>query len=146
VARAAAELAFLFGLMGLVTGPLWGRKAWGVWWQWDAKLTVALLLEMTFGAYLLVRSFAGAGSDKLAAGLAIFGMANVPFVYYAAHLWRTVHPTTNVVPTLVAGMRGPFWYCVMCYMLLFTALLMARVRVEEQLAALDQIYLESDEP
>ena len=145
VARSAAELAFLFGLMGLVTGPLWGRKAWGVWWQWDAKLTVALLLEMTFGAYLLLRSFAGPGAEKLAAGLAIFGMANVPFVYYAAHLWRTVHPSTSVVPTLVAGMRGPFWYSVMCYMLLFAVLLTARVRIEEQYAALDRLYLESDD-
>jgi len=48
IAEAAGEVAVLFGLMGLVTGPLWGRKAWGVWWQWDAKLTIALLLEMTF--------------------------------------------------------------------------------------------------
>jgi len=145
LARSAAEIAFLFGLMGLVTGPLWGRKAWGVWWQWDAKLTVALLLEMTFGAYLLLRTFAGAGAEKLAAGLAIFGMANVPFVYYAAHLWRTVHPTTNVVPTLVTGMRGPFWYSVVCFMLLCATLLTARVRIEEQHAELDRLYLESDE-
>src|SRR5215217_8137707 len=48
ISEAAAEIAVMFGLMGLVTGPLWGRKAWGVWWQWDAKLTIALLLEMTF--------------------------------------------------------------------------------------------------
>ena len=48
IPEAAAEIAVVFGLMGLVTGPLWGRKAWGVWWQWDAKLTIALLLEMTF--------------------------------------------------------------------------------------------------
>ena len=45
--------------MGLVTGPLWGRKAWGVWWQWDAKLTMALLLEAIFIGYLLVGSTAG---------------------------------------------------------------------------------------
>ena len=129
---------------GLVTGRL-GPQSVGVWVAVGAKLTVALRLEMDIGAYLLLRSFAGPGSDKLAAGLAIFGMANVSFVYYAAHLWRTVHPTTNVVPTLVAGMRGPFWYCVMCYMLLFAALLTARVRIEEQHAALDRLYLEIDE-
>src|SRR5258707_4687843 len=48
IAEAAGEIAVVFGLMGLVTGPLSGRKAWGVWWIWDAKLTIALLLEMTF--------------------------------------------------------------------------------------------------
>src|SRR5258708_39691403 len=47
-AVAGAEVAVLFGLMGLVTGPLWGRKAWGVWWQWDVRLTSALLLELIF--------------------------------------------------------------------------------------------------
>jgi heme exporter protein C len=145
LARSAAEVAFLFGLMGLVTGPMWGRKAWGVWWQWDAKLTTALLLEMTLGAYLMLRSFGGPGTEKLAAGLAIFGMANVPFVYYSAHLWRTVHPQTTVVPTLVAGMRGVFWYCTACYMLLYVALLTARIRVGEAQAGLDRLHLESDE-
>jgi heme exporter protein C len=145
LARSAGELAFLFGLMGLVTGPLWGRKAWGVWWQWDARLTMALLLEMIFGAYLLLRSFAGPGSEKIAAGLAIFGMANVPFVYVSVNVWRTIHPQTTVVPTLVAGMRGPFWFSVLCFMLLYWALLTVRVRLEEQRAALDQLYLESDQ-
>src|SRR5215831_4323755 len=66
-ASAGAEVAVLFGLMGLVTGPLWGRKAWGVWWQWDARLTSALLLELIFIAYLLVRKYGGPGSEKLAA-------------------------------------------------------------------------------
>ena len=144
VARSAAELAFLFGLMGLVTGPMWGRKAWGVWWQWDAKLTTALLLEMTFAAYLMLRRFGGPGTEKLTAGLALFGMANVPFIYYAAHLWRTLHPNTNVVPTLAAGMRGPFWYCVTCFMLLCGAMLTARIRVAEQEAELDRLFLETD--
>src|SRR5204862_940735 len=98
VAAAAAEVAVLFGLLGLVTGPLWARKAWGVWWQWDARLTMALLVEMIFIGYLLVRRYGGPGSDKLAAAVAIFGMANVPFVYVSVNIWRTVHPKTSVVP------------------------------------------------
>src|SRR5229473_8605476 len=63
LAVSAAELAVLFGLMGLVTGPLWGRKAWGVWWQWDAKLTMALLLELVLAAYWLVRRYGGPGAE-----------------------------------------------------------------------------------
>ena len=106
VAFSAAEIAVLFGAIGLVTGPLWARKAWGVWWIWDAKLTIAFLLEMTFLAYLLVRKYGGPGSDKLAAAMAIFGMANVPFVYYAVNIWRTIHPLTTVVPTLASRDAG----------------------------------------
>jgi heme exporter protein C len=145
VAQAAAELAVLFGLMGLVTGPLWGRKAWGVWWQWDARLTTALMLEMIFVAYLLLRKFAGPGSEKLAAGLALFGTATVPFVYVSVNVWRTIHPQTTVVPTLVAGMRGAFWFSVLAFMTLYVALLTVRIRLEEQRAGLEQLYLELDE-
>ncbi len=145
VAVSAAELAVLFGAIGLVTGPLWARKAWGAWWMWDAKLTIAFLLEMTFLAYLLVRKYGGPGSDKLAAVMAIFGMANVPFVYYAVNIWRTIHPLTTVVPTLRPGMRGPFWYCVTAFMLLFVLLLALRVHLEGRRAALDELYLAEED-
>lgn len=145
VAQAAGELAVLFGFMGLVTGPLWGRKAWGVWWQWDARLTTALMLQMIFVAYLLLRKFAGLGSEKLAAALALFGTAVVPFVYVSVNVWRTVHPQTTVVPTLGPGMRGAFWFSVLSFMTLYAALLTARIRLEEQRAAVEQLYLELDE-
>ena len=90
LAVAAAEVAAVFGLMGLITGPLWGVKAWGVWWQWDARLTTALILWMVFVAYLLLRKYGGPGSDKLSAVVGLFGMALVPFVYFSVNVWRTV--------------------------------------------------------
>jgi heme exporter protein C len=141
LAAAAAEIAVMYGLMGLVTGPLWGRKAWGVWWQWDAKLTIALLLEMTFISGILVRKYGGPGSDKLAAAVGIFGLAVVPFVYEAVNIWRTIHPLTSVVPTLPATMGGPFWFCVATFMLLLVVLLMLRVNLGKRQAALDELYL-----
>jgi len=145
IAVAAAELAVLFGLLGLVTGPLWGRKSWGVWWQWDARLTMALLLELIFIGYLLVRKYGGPGSEKLAAAMAIFGMANVPFVYVSVSIWRTIHPKTTVVPSLGPGMFGAFWFSVAAFMLLFTLLMTLRVRLEHQRAALDELYLNEDD-
>src|SRR4249920_2398528 len=63
LAAAAGELTVLFGLIGLVTGPLWARKAWGVWWQWDARLTITLVMWMVFVAYLMLRRFGGPGSE-----------------------------------------------------------------------------------
>jgi len=149
VAFAAGELTVLFGSIGLVTGPLWARKAWGVWWQWDARLTMALLLELIFIAYLLVRKYGGPGSDKLAAAMAIFGMANVPFVYVSVNIWRTIHPLTTVVPTLGEKMGSralaAFWFSALSFMLLFALLLMMRVQLEERRAELDRLYLEDEE-
>ena len=140
-AVAGAELAVVFGLIGLITGPLWARKAWGVWWEWDVKLTLALIVWLTFVAYLLLRRYGGPGSDKLGAGVGLFGMANIPFVYYSVNWWRTLHPKTSVVPTLGPGMRGAFWFCVLAFLLLSALIVSARVRLERQRAQLDELYL-----
>ena len=144
-AVAAAELAVLFGLLTLVTGPLWARKAWGVWWVWDARLTSSLMTFLIFVAYLILRRFGGPGSEKLAAGLAVFGMANVPFIYVSVNYWRTLHPKTSVVPTLPVEMGGPLWFCVVAFLLLFLALLSLRARLERQRWRIDGLYLAQDE-
>jgi heme exporter protein C len=68
-------------------------------------------------------------------------MAVSPFVYEATNLWRTIHPMTTVVPTLVPGMFGAFWCSSLTFLLLFFLLLMMRVRLEEQRSALDELYL-----
>jgi heme exporter protein C len=145
LAVSAAELIVLFGAIGLVTGPLWGRKAWGVWWQWDARLTMALLLELVFIAYLLVRTYGGPGSDKLAAAVGLFGMAVSPFVYVSVNIWRTIHPLNTVVPTLQPGMRGPFWFCALAFLMLFALLLNLRVFLATEQARLDELYLAEED-
>ncbi len=145
LAVASAELAVVFGLMGLITGPLWGIKAWGVWWQWDARLTMAVILELILVAYLLLRQYGGAGSDRLAAGLGLFAMANVPFLYISTEIWRTVHPRTSVVPTLPVDFGIPLWWSLVGFIVLCFALLSVRSRLEEQRSALDQLYLAVEE-
>jgi len=141
---AGAELTLIFCTFGLVSGSLWARKAWGQWWQWDAKLTMALMLELVFVGYLLVRKYAGPGSEKLAAAMGIFGAATAPFIYKAADWWRTIHPKTSVVPTLKPAMWNVVWFCASAFLLLFVLLLMMRVRLEERRAELDRLYLEAD--
>jgi heme exporter protein C len=143
-AWAAAELAVLFGLLTLVTGPLWARKSWGVWWVWDARVTATLVGWMIAWAYLILRRYGGPGSEKLAAGLALFGAANVPFIYVSVNYWRTIHPPTTVVPTLVFDMGFPLMWCVATFLLLFIVLMKLRVRIEEQRARLDAIHLALD--
>jgi heme exporter protein C len=141
LAVAGAEAAVLFGTLGLITGPLWGRKSWGVWWQWDARLTSALVLWLIYAAYLLLRRYGGPGSEKLSAAVAVFGTVNVPFVYWSVNVWRTLHPQTTVVLTLQPGMRGPFWWCAAAFVLLTVLLIAARVRLERARGELDRLYL-----
>jgi heme exporter protein C len=144
-AVAAAELVVLFGAITLVTGPLWGRKAWGVWWVWDVRLTSSLLLWMVFIAYLMLRRFGGPGSEKLGAGLALFGMATAPFIYVSVNVWRTLHPQTTVIPSLPKDMAAPFWFCWVAFFLLYGALMTMRAQLEAQRARVEALYLAADE-
>ena len=144
-AWAAAEMAVVFGLVTLVTGPLWARKAWGTFWIWDARTTSSLVQWMVAWAYLILRRYGGPGSEKLAAGLALFGTANVAFIYVSVNYWRTIHPATSGVPKLPFTMGFPLWYCVASFTLLLVVLLKLRVRLEEQRATLDSLYLSLDE-
>jgi heme exporter protein C len=145
VAMATAELTALFGLIVIVTGPLWARKAWGIWWDWDPRLTMSFVGWLISVSYLFVRRYAGPGSDKLAAALAVFGSANVPFIYVSVNVWRTMHPKTSVVPKLPPLMAGPFWFSAAAMLLLFLLLLTARVHLERQRAALDELYLAEED-
>ena len=145
MAFAAAELTVLYGAMAMVTGPLWARKAWGVWWVWDPRLTMSFLLWMIFISYILLRRYGGPGSELLAAGLAVFGMATSPFVYLSVNIWRTIHPLTTVVPTLPVDFALPLWYAFAGFLLLYIALMLLRMTIEQQRMAVDQLYLESEE-
>lgn len=145
VAVTAGELTVLFGLFVLVTGPLWARIAWGVWWTWDPRLTSDFLLWMIFVAYLLVRKYGGPGSDKLGAALGIFGMANMPFVYFATDIWRGMHPKTTVVSTLPGVMAVPFWFCVFAFLVVYSLFFASRLRLERLRARVEQLYLETSD-
>jgi len=145
LAVSAAELSVLFGACVLVSGPLWGRKAWGVWWQWDARLTSSLLLVLMMVGYLIARRYAGPAGRKLAAALALFAAVNVPLVYKSVDIWRTVHPQTTVVPKLDPRMRPAFWSAFLLMTLTWSLLLALRYRLENARAALASARLEVDD-
>ena len=62
---ASAELVVIFTLFGLVSGSLWARKAWGIWWDWEPRLTMAFMLELIFLGYIIVRKFGGTASQQI---------------------------------------------------------------------------------
>jgi heme exporter protein C len=93
VAVSAAELGVIFCSVGLMTGMLWAKPVWGIWWTWDARLTSTFVLWLIYVSYLMLRRLsAGDQAPTLAAALAIFGFVDVPIVYMSIRWWRTQHP------------------------------------------------------
>jgi len=136
---ACAEITVIFGITVMTTGPLWGKKAWGHYWVWDARLTTMLILFLTFIGVMLARRYSGPLGRKIAAGVALFGAINVPLVFVSVKLWKTNHPTTKVVPTLSAAMRSSLWLSVATFTLLFIVLLVMLMRVEKLRSDVDDM-------
>jgi heme exporter protein C len=129
VALAAAEVAVMFGAVVLVTGSIWAKAAWDLWWVWEKRLTMSLLLWLVLVGYVLVRRFAGAGSERLAAGLAVFGSVTLPFIYIMVDKGDHHPPdgSNGVVATLAPSMRLTFWMSVLTFLLWFLVLVSSRV-------------------
>ncbi|MFP5276301.1 MAG: cytochrome c biogenesis protein [Acidobacteriota bacterium] len=107
-ALAGAEVGVVFCSIVLITGPLWGRRAWGMWWTWDARLTTTLVLWLIYVSYLLLRRFAaGPQMQTLAAVLGIFGALDVPIVYMSNRWWRTQHPAPVFGGAPGSGIKDP---------------------------------------
>jgi heme exporter protein C len=94
IAQAGAECAVAFGMVMLTSGPLWAKKAWGVFWTWDPRLTVSLLTVMIYLAVVVLRAFSGEGhaERKFAAALGVLGTVNLPIIHYAVQKWGGTHP------------------------------------------------------
>src|SRR5688500_4061862 len=137
VAEAAAEIGVLFTTLVLITGPIWAKPVWGTWWQWDARLTSALVMWLTYVGYLFLRGLAldPARAGKTAAVLGIAGFVNVPIVHFSVQWWRTLHPSGPTPADLArdSGLGGPeltaFFVSLVAFTLLFALLLGLRVRL-----------------
>jgi heme exporter protein C len=93
LALVSAEVGVVFCTIVLVTGPIWARPVWGIWWTWDMRLTSTLVLWLIYVSYLVLRRFSASGQTPvLAATLGIFGALCVPFVYFSIWFFRTQHP------------------------------------------------------
>src|SRR5918999_19214 len=89
LAHSAAEVGIVFCTLVLITGPIWAKPVWGTWWQWDARLTSALVLWLTYVGYLFLRGLATdpAQGGRLAAVVGIVGFVNVPIVHFSVYRW-----------------------------------------------------------
>jgi len=125
IAWASAEVGVVFTSLVLITGSIWAKAAWGIWWTWDARLTATLVLWFVYVAYLMVRGYAREESQgaRLSAVLGIVGFINVPIVALAINLWRTQHPTAlifegGLAPTMMATLL----VCVVAFTVLYILL------------------------
>jgi heme exporter protein C len=93
IALVCAEVGVVFCTVVLITGPIWARPVWGIWWTWDMRLTSTLVLWLIYVSYLFLRRFSSGGQTPLlAAALAVLGALCVPFVYFSIWFFRTQHP------------------------------------------------------
>jgi len=137
-ALAGAEVGVVFCTVVLITGPLWGRRAWGIWWTWDARLTTTLVLWLIYVSYLLLRRFAaGPQMQTLAAVLGIFGALDVPIVYMSNRWWRTQHPAPVFGGDADSGIKDPtmlaaFGWNVLAWFAWGVLILLLRYQVERK--------------
>jgi len=94
LAVASAEVGLIFGGIMLLSGMIWARPVWAVWWTGEAKLTTALILFFIYVAYLMFRAYfpPGAQRQRLAAIIGVIGAIDTPIIYFAANLWSQAHP------------------------------------------------------
>jgi len=136
VAGASAEIGVVFMAVTLVTGMLWGRITWGVYWQWDARLTTTALLFISYIGYLAVRGLEGTREQRArrSAIVGLLAVLEVPLVHWSVKLWRSLHQEATVLGTdLDVSLDGLMLFSlfvgVVAFTLLFIWLLLHRSRM-----------------
>ncbi len=137
IAAASAEVGLIFCTGGLIMGPMWAKPAWGIWWTWDARLTLTFLTYLMYIAYILLRGFLE-GSDRQGVVSAVFGLfcvVNVPIVYMSNRWWRTQHPQPVMGGGEGSGLEWHMWVAVLvawaAMLALMSCYLMLRISMEE---------------
>lgn len=149
LAHASAEVGMLYTTLMLITGPLWAKPIWGVWWTWDPRLTMTVVLWTIYAGYLMLRRLAGGDETILryAAVLGIVGSLDIPLLILAIRLWRGIHPAVMLSDDPDAGIKDPwmiwtFLVSMLALGLLFAWLVWLRVRYERIDARLAALYAE----
>ena len=140
LAYSAAEIGVLFTALTIVEGSIWGKPTWGVWWTWDARLTLTAILLLIFAGYLMLRSLTDDENRaaSAAAVLGIIGFLDIPLIHMSVYWWRTLHqppsilrpdkaPWDNVHPALLPALAINF----VGFMLLYFYLLSQRFGLGE---------------
>jgi heme exporter protein C len=152
LAHSAAELGVLFTALTIIEGSIWGKPTWGVWWTWDARLTLTAILLLIYSGYLMLRSLID-DEDRAAlsaAILGIIGFLDIPLIHMSVYWWRTLHqppsilrpdklPWENVHPAMLTALAINFvGFLLLYFYLLSLRLCLGEVRSEIKARRLNQ--------
>ena len=133
LAHSSAEIGIVFTTLALITGSIWAKPIWGVWWTWEPRLTATLVLWLIYLAYLMIRSYATdeQRGARFAAVVGIIGFIDIPIVALATTLWRGIHPG----PVIFQGGLAPAMLLtlqvgIVAFTVLYVVLLMQRVSLK----------------
>ena len=145
-AASVTEVGLAFGAANLLTGMIWGRIIWGIWWTWDARLTSMLVGWLIYAGYIMLRRAIEEPTEraKMAAVLSIFAFADVPIIFFSIKWWRTQHPQPVVWG---GGSMDPAYWRMMFVnwipmLLLAAAMLLVRMRQEQDEREIDALRRE----
>lgn len=147
IALVSTEIGIVFGIVVFTTGPIWARFAWNTWWNWEPRLTSALILWLTYIGYLILRSALAEEKKRVySAVLGIIGFLNVPIVYFSVELWQGgLHPDTSTKMNLPPTMQTAWLISWVALTLLYLFLLMFRYRAEQIKLELETIQYQQME-
>jgi heme exporter protein C len=147
LALAASETGVIFFFMVLITGPIWAKPVWYVWWSWSPRLTLSLVLCLLYISYLLIRNYIE-DPERRAMVSAVFGIIaflDVPLVWFSIRWWRDQHPSAMLeTGGLSPSMRPAFFVCFAVFELLMIYLLRRRFYLETMRVELEMIDRQSD--
>lgn len=147
LALSAAEIGVMFLSMVLVTGPIWAKPVWFVWWTWSPRLTLSLVLCLLYVAYILIRNYIE-DPEKKALVSAVFGIvafADTPLVWFSIRWWRDIHPSPMLeTGGLAPSMRPAFFICMIAFQILLVFLLRRRFYLESVRSEMESLEREAD--
>lgn len=147
IAHASAEIGVIFTSLVLITGSIWAKPIWGVWWTWDARLTASLVLWLIYISYLVVRSFIAEEerAARFAAVVGIIGFIDVPIVALAIVLWGTQHPNPVIFEGgLAPAMLATLLISLLAITCLFFLLLLQRISLRQDELRIQELKRQLD--
>jgi heme exporter protein C len=142
IAHCAVETGVIFCTIVLITGPIWAKPVWNVWWTWDPRLTTTLILWFTYVAYLMLRrSVKENQRANLSAVFGIIGFVNVPITFLSIRLWRTIHPViiTSRGFNMAQPMKLSLIITMVAFCFLFFSILISRIKLERIKLRIEEI-------
>lgn len=144
---AAAELGLLFSGLGLISGMIWAKKSWGVWWTWDPRLVTTLVMWFGYAAYLVLRNLEMPAQRRrmVCAVAGIIAFLDVPLVFLSARIFRSIHPAVlgakdggldyqmQLVLIACIGALGLLWFALLCFRTTQLGQLMRLDRIKREL-------------